>query len=63
MFRALIAHPQEAPHKWHFTAVSLQPRHGQLTLYARNIPNAICAAPLEDEQVMLETCRGPLILN
>jgi hypothetical protein len=39
-------------------AVSLQPCHSQLTLYARNTPNAFCAAPPEDEQVMLETCRG-----
>jgi hypothetical protein len=31
----------------------------QLTLYARNIPNAVCVAPPEDEQVMLETRRGP----
>jgi hypothetical protein len=33
--------------------------HSQLTLYARNIPNAVCGAPPEDEQVMLETCIGP----
>jgi hypothetical protein len=26
-----------------------------LTLYARNIPNADCVAPPEDEQTMLET--------
>jgi hypothetical protein len=31
---------------------------GVLTLYARNTPNAVCVAPPEDEQVMLETCRG-----
>jgi hypothetical protein len=37
----------------------LQPCHSQLTLYTRNIPNAICVAPPEDERVMLETCRGP----
>jgi hypothetical protein len=30
----------------------------QLTLYARSIPNTVCAVPPEDEQVMLETCRG-----
>jgi hypothetical protein len=30
----------------------------QLT-YTRNIPSVMCAAPPEDEQVMLETCRGP----
>jgi hypothetical protein len=36
----------------------------QLT-HARNIhvPNAACLAPPEDEQVMLETCKRPLILN
>jgi hypothetical protein len=43
-------------------AVKLQPCYSQLT-YARNIPNAVCVAPPEDEQVMLETCRGSLILN
>jgi hypothetical protein len=26
--------------------------------YARSIPSAACGAPSEDEQVMLETCRG-----
>jgi hypothetical protein len=31
---------------------------GQLT-YARNKPSAVCVAPPEDEQVMLETFRGP----
>jgi hypothetical protein len=30
----------------------------QLT-YARHIRNAVCSVPPEDEQVMLETCRGP----
>jgi hypothetical protein len=39
-------------------AVSLQPCHSHLTLYARTIPNSVCVAPPEDEQVMLETCRG-----
>jgi hypothetical protein len=41
------------------TAVKLQSWHSQLTLYARNIPSAVCAAPPENEQLMLETCRGP----
>jgi hypothetical protein len=90
MFRALLAHPQEALHKrylvycvrvmsagctrievehsnagaanMHITctiAVSLQSWHTQLTLHPRNIPSAFCVAPPEDEQVMLETCRGP----
>jgi hypothetical protein len=39
-------------------AVKLQSCHSQLT-YARNIPSAVFDAPPEDEQVMLETCRGP----
>jgi hypothetical protein len=38
--------------------VSLQPCHSQLTLYARTRPNDPFEAPPEDEQVMLETCRG-----
>jgi hypothetical protein len=71
MFRAILAHPQEALNKWRLVdcvlisvvcgtvAVSLQPCHSQLTLYGCNIPRAVCASPLEDEQVMLKTCRGP----
>jgi hypothetical protein len=59
MFGALLAHPQEALSKRHL-AVSLQPCHSQLTLYARNRLNAVCLTPPEDEQVMFETCRGPL---
>jgi hypothetical protein len=43
-------------------AVSLQLCHSQLT-YERNIPNVVCGAPPEDEQVMLKTCRGRLIPN
>jgi hypothetical protein len=39
-------------------AVPLQSCHSQLTLYARNTLNAVCGAPPEDEQAMLETCRG-----
>jgi hypothetical protein len=70
MFRALFAHPQEALYKRHLVycvrimsvgcgRVAVQPCHSQLTFYARNIPNAVCIAPPEDEQIMLETCRGP----
>jgi hypothetical protein len=40
-------------------AVKLKLWHSQLTLYARNIPNAVCITPPKDEQVMLETCRCP----
>jgi hypothetical protein len=70
MFRALLAHLQYVLHKRHLVyclrmsvgcgtvAVSLQSYHSQLTLYARNIPNAVCLAPPEDEQIMLKTCRG-----
>jgi PHD/YefM family antitoxin component YafN of YafNO toxin-antitoxin module len=46
MFRALLA-------------VKLQQYHSQLTLYRRNTPNAVCVAPPEVEQLMIETCRGP----
>jgi hypothetical protein len=71
VFRALLAHPQGVLHKRHLlccvrvmsigcgtVVVKLQPCHSQLTLYARSIPNAVCIAPPEDEQVMLETCRS-----
>jgi hypothetical protein len=34
-------------------AAKLQPCHSQLTLHARNIPNAVCGALYEDEQEML----------
>jgi hypothetical protein len=40
-------------------AVSLTTCHTHLTIYVRSIPNAVCLAPPEDEQVMLETCKGP----
>jgi hypothetical protein len=70
LFRALLTHPQEALHKQHLVyfvrmsvgcvtiVVSLQLWHNQLTLYARNIPSAVCEAPPEDEQVMLKICSG-----
>jgi hypothetical protein len=73
IFQALLALPQEALHKRHLVycvrtcimsvfcgtvAVKLQPCHSQLTLYASNIPNAVCLVLPEDGQVMLETCRG-----
>jgi hypothetical protein len=46
MFRALLAHPQEALHKRHL-------------VYCVRVMSVGCEAPPEDEQVMLETCRGP----
>jgi hypothetical protein len=33
--------------------------HKKLTLYAISIPNAVCVATPEDEQVILETCTDP----
>jgi hypothetical protein len=54
MFRALLAHPQEAIHKWHLVycvrvmsvgcgtvTAKLQPCHSKLILYARNLPSAV----------------------
>jgi hypothetical protein len=38
-------------------AVSLQSWYSQRTQYT--IPSAVCSANPEDEQVMLEACRGP----
>jgi hypothetical protein len=35
------------------------PGSNQLTYPARNIPSAVCVAPPEDEEVMLESYRGP----
>jgi hypothetical protein len=69
MFRALLAHPQQALHNgtWYTACVLCQLAvpglewncFGQLIPHASNIPSAVCAAPPEDEQVMLETYRGP----
>jgi hypothetical protein len=71
MFRALRVYPQDVLHKRHLvycvsmsvgcatSGVNLLTWHSQLTLFARIIPNSVCVAPPENEQVMLETCRGP----
>jgi hypothetical protein len=58
MFRTLLAHPQEVLHKRHLVYCVRIMSVGCGTV-ARNIPNAVCAQPPKDEQVMLETCRGP----
>jgi hypothetical protein len=63
MFRALLAHPQEPLHKRHLVyCVHMSAGCAGLVAvkltYARNIPNAFCVTPPEDEQVMLEICRG-----
>jgi hypothetical protein len=63
MFRALLAHPQEVVHKRNLvecvriTSVGCG-TFAVLTSHARNIPNAVCVAAAENEQVMLETFRG-----
>jgi hypothetical protein len=62
MFRALLAHPQEALHKRHLAYCMRVMSVGCTRIgvpYARNIPSAVCEGPPEDAQVMLETCRGP----
>jgi hypothetical protein len=59
MFPALLAHPQEATHKGHLVycmrANMAQPTDIIHTQYTK------CRlwTPPEDDQVMLETCRGP----
>jgi hypothetical protein len=56
MFRALLTYHQEALQKRHLVYCV---RVMSVIEHARNIPSEACSAPLEDEQVMLETCRGP----
>jgi hypothetical protein len=53
MFRALFAHPQKTLHKRHLVYCV------RVMSVAHNIPSAVCVTPPDDEQVMLETCRGP----
>jgi hypothetical protein len=40
-----------------FRALLAHPQES--TVLRSNIPSVVCASPPEDEQVMLETCRGP----
>jgi hypothetical protein len=60
MFRALLAHLQEALHKeqleWNW--FHSNPGSSQPTQYARNIPTVVYAAPPEDEPVGFEIFRG-----
>jgi hypothetical protein len=67
MFRTLLAHLQEALHKqqlvYRVRIMSVgcyhsNPGSNQQTSHARNIPIVFCAAPPEDEHVVLETCTG-----
>jgi hypothetical protein len=66
MFRALFAHPQEAHHKRHlvYCVCVMSEAEAEASILVQpaditNIPSAVCVAPPEDEQAMLETCRGP----
>jgi hypothetical protein len=73
MFRALLAQLQELLHKWHWVSVCMLCQLAAPGLewksnpgaanwrntHTHNIPNAICVAPPEDEQLMFETCRVP----
>jgi hypothetical protein len=65
MFRALLAHSQVSLYKLHFVycvrvmSVESQSWCSSLTQHVRNIPSAVCLAPHEDEQVILEIRSGP----
>jgi hypothetical protein len=52
MFQALLAHLQEALHKRHLVYCL---RVMSVGCTWCNIPSAVCIAPPEDEQVVLET--------
>jgi hypothetical protein len=55
MFRALFVHPLEALHKLHLVYCM------RMSVGCAAIAVSIavcCVAPVEDEQVMLETCRA-----
>jgi hypothetical protein len=69
IFRSLLAHLQEGLHERHLvnclrvmsvgcTRIGVELVKPTLSVHARSIPSAVCAAPAEDEQVMFETCSG-----
>jgi hypothetical protein len=58
MFRALLAQPQEVLHKRHLVYCVRVMSVGCIRIGV-GTPSAVCVAPPEDEQVMLETCTGP----
>jgi hypothetical protein len=70
MFRPLLAHPQESLHKRHLvycvrvmSVGCYQGWSGQPTDIKRaQYTKSVCWAPPENEQVMLETRRGPQFL-
>jgi hypothetical protein len=53
-YKQLLDDHQETVSCWNLNKEAL----GILRAYARTIPSAVCVTPPEDEQVMLETCRG-----
>jgi hypothetical protein len=60
MFRTLLAHPQEMLHKRHLVYCVRVMSVGCARIgLERNVASAVCEAPPEDEQVVLETGRGP----
>jgi hypothetical protein len=66
MFRALLAHPQDSLHERHLVYCGHVMSVGCTSIPVQatditqcNIPIAVCVAPPEDEQVMLERCTGP----
>jgi hypothetical protein len=58
MFRALLPHPQEALHKRHSVYCVRVMSVGCTRIGVELVYLAVLRAPPEDEQVMLETCRG-----
>jgi hypothetical protein len=65
IFRALLAHPQEVLHIWHFVycvcvmSVGCTRTEASTSILAQPTDITACVVPPEDEQVTLETCRGP----
>jgi hypothetical protein len=55
----LILRRRRTNGSWYIAGVLCQLAAPGLEFHARDIPSDLCAAPLENEQVMLETCRGP----
>jgi hypothetical protein len=63
MFRTLLADAQEALHKRHLVYCVRICQLAALGLEWKSKLAALCAAAPEDEQIMLETCRGSSLLK
>jgi hypothetical protein len=60
MFRAILAHPQEMLHKRNLVyCVRVMSVGCSIDITRIQYTKCHCVEPPEDEQVMLETCRGP----